>query len=93
MFPSVFVHSTNSKSQSQSNGKKPSYPSSKSADGQPFPFQIVEEKDFEVRYGERSTSDMGTSSSWKANKHENEDGDSGEWIMMQSNLRSNFSSV
>jgi hypothetical protein len=75
----------------RSDGKKPSYPSSKSADGHSFPFQIVEEKDFEVRYGERSPSKMGSSSTSKA--HRDDDRDSEEWIMMQSSPRINIESV
>jgi hypothetical protein len=91
LFPSIFAPATNSNGYGRSNGKKPSYPSSKSADGQAFPFQIVEEKAFEVRYGEGSTSNMGTISSSKARA--DDDGDSGEWIMMQKNPVSNTSSV
>jgi hypothetical protein len=91
LFPSVFANSTNSNSHGRSNGKKPSYPSSKSADGQNFPFQIVEEKAFDVQYGEGAPSKTGSSSTSKA--HRDDDGDSGEWIMMQSSPRINIESV
>jgi hypothetical protein len=91
LFPSVFANSTNANSHGRSNGKKPSYPSSKSADGQSFPFQIVEEKAFDVQYGEGASSKMGSSSNPKA--HRDDDGDSGEWIMMQSSPRINTDSV
>jgi hypothetical protein len=97
LFPSIFARSTNSNSRS---GKTPQYPPSKSADGQPFPFQIVKEEGFEVRYGDdnegkwgRGTSSkMGTSSTSKAgmsrSRSTEDDGaseDSREWIMMQKN--------
>jgi hypothetical protein len=85
LFPSIFSATTNSNPYGNSGKNKPSYPSSKSADGRPFPFQIVDEKAFEVQYGE------GTSSSTK--KRADDDGDSGEWIMMQDKPRSNMHSV
>jgi hypothetical protein len=100
LFPSIFAPSTTSNSYSRSQSKKPQYPSNKSADGQPFPFQIVKEEGFDVQHGvdngtwSRGTSSkLGTSSTARANTsnsaYDEADDvtseDSGEWIMMQKN--------
>jgi hypothetical protein len=97
LFPSIFAKSSTSNSQSKK-------PPSKNVDGRPFPFQIVKEEGFEVRYGEEgreSSSKLGTSSSTSANWSQRmEDGgddagsgDSREWIMLQKGSGAKLSPV
>jgi hypothetical protein len=108
LFPSVFAKSTNASSGSRSRSKKHNKPPSKNLDGQPFPFQIVKEEGFEVRFGDedeawgRDTSGkLGTSSSTSAsNSRKTEEdrddagsGNSREWIMMQKGPGVNVSPV
>ncbi|KAH3938600.1 hypothetical protein HBI56_177080 [Parastagonospora nodorum] len=105
LFPSIFSHSANSNSYSRSRNKTPQHPPNKSVDGQSFPFQIVKEEGFEVRYGNNddfdsrgNSSKMGTSSTTtgKLSKSIDDDGasdDSREWIMMQNNPVSKVSPV
>jgi hypothetical protein len=105
LFPSIFTRSTNSNSYSRSRNKAPQQPPNKSVDGQPFPFQIVEEEDFGVRHGDdddfhrRVTLkklDSSSRTKTNSNKSLDDDGASGnsrEWIMMQKNPASNVSPI
>jgi hypothetical protein len=86
LFPFIFVPTNNTNSYELSHSKKPQYPNGKSADGQLFPFQIVEERAFEVR-----------SETSKAHTDEDRDDiaseNSREWIMTQGNLKDERSPV
>lgn len=108
LFPSIFAHSTSSNSYLRSRSKKPQYPTNKSADGRAFPFQIVKEEGFEVRYGDEdglwnpgTSRKLGTNSSARAevSKSIGEESDNvpsedgREWISMQKNPGSKVTSV
>ncbi|ORY08050.1 hypothetical protein BCR34DRAFT_488998 [Clohesyomyces aquaticus] len=106
MVPSVFSATSASYSNSRSGNKKPSKTPKMDVDGQPFPFQIVKEEGYEVRYGtadgpkkSRGGNYSGTSTTVSLGGKGAESGDDGrsedsrEWIMMKDDLRAKVSAV